>query len=195
METMYPPLKYGLCTTINSANHLRDFSSPAYDFCANCGVTMTTEYVPTNNAEAIRKETGHWPMLMYRPTLTWSDGKGRSVTHTFDYGAGIGHVRGLKTSNLTVFDLDVLKAVYETGYNPQYPHEPAYTPELADVLYCLIMDSYVLDYSNFEDWAESLGYDTDSRSAEKTYRACIENALKLRQLIDIDAARVAFEDF
>lgn len=53
-------------------------------------------------------------------------------------------------------------------------------PELTDVIASLVMDAGVLDAGSFEEWASEYGYDTDSRSAEKTYRACLEIALKLR---------------
>lgn len=53
-------------------------------------------------------------------------------------------------------------------------------PEAVDVIYSLAMDASVLDAGGFEAWASDYGYDTDSRSAEATYRACLEIALKLR---------------
>lgn len=45
-------------------------------------------------------------------------------------------------------------------------------PTVADVLSCLALDASVLKAMTFEDWASDLGYDTDSRQAEATYRAC-----------------------
>lgn len=56
----------------------------------------------------------------------------------------------------------------------------AILPEASDVVHSLILDSGVLDYATFEEWASEYGYDTDSRKAESTYRACLEIALKLR---------------
>jgi hypothetical protein len=53
-------------------------------------------------------------------------------------------------------------------------------PDPADVIHSLVMDSSVLDAGGFEGWAGDFGYDTDSRSAEATYRACLEIALKMR---------------
>ena len=49
---------------------------------------------------------------------------------------------------------------------------PAHTedPTAADVIDCLASDSATYDNANgFEDWAADLGFDTDSRKAEKTY--------------------------
>lgn len=46
-------------------------------------------------------------------------------------------------------------------------------PVCADVLDCLINDAQSVDMGDtFETWCAEYGYDTDSRKAEKTYRAC-----------------------
>jgi len=61
-------------------------------------------------------------------------------------------------------------------------------PTLADVLESLGMDWASIENSTaFEDWADELGYDTDSRKAEQTYRACQESALRCRQAIGWEA--------
>lgn len=49
-----------------------------------------------------------------------------------------------------------------------YSHRP---PSVIDVLASLVSDASGADEA-FEDWADSLGFDTDSRSAEKTHREC-----------------------
>jgi hypothetical protein len=57
-------------------------------------------------------------------------------------------------------------------------------PEASEVLDCLTSDSAsVENCSGFEDWASDLGYDPDSRKAEKVYRACERQAAKLRNLL------------
>lgn len=56
-------------------------------------------------------------------------------------------------------------------------------PHPAEVLYCICSDYAVMDYSSFEDWANSYGYDTDSRKAERIYRECLEQALKLKSIL------------
>lgn len=74
----------------------------------------------------------------------------------------------------------------------------AILPDPVDVVWSLVMDSSVLDESSFEDWANSLGYDTDSRKAESIYRACLEIALKLRNGIGesgLETLRAAFQDY
>jgi hypothetical protein len=56
-------------------------------------------------------------------------------------------------------------------------------PEFRDVMYSLLQDSDVIDRGSFEEWAGELGFDTDSRSAERIYKECLDMALKLRNLI------------
>lgn len=71
-------------------------------------------------------------------------------------------------------------------------------PDPVDVLYSLVMDSDVLNYGTFEYWASEFGYDADSRSAESTYRACLETALKMRAAIGdagMETMKTAFEDY
>jgi hypothetical protein len=58
------------------------------------------------------------------------------------------------------------------------------TPDVASVLDSLRSDAQSTDNArDFEDWASDLGYDTDSRKAETTWRACVECARKLRFML------------
>lgn len=71
-------------------------------------------------------------------------------------------------------------------------------PELKDVLYSLSIDSDVLDFSTFEDWASEFGYEADSREAEKIYRACLEIALRMRSMFgdaELSVLMEAFQDY
>lgn len=57
-------------------------------------------------------------------------------------------------------------------------------PTLESVLDCLASDASSVECEgSFENWCSSLGYDTDSRKAEATYRACMEQAFNLRHLL------------
>ena len=61
-------------------------------------------------------------------------------------------------------------------------------PTLADVLDCLASDASGVDNAqSFEAWASEYGYDTDSRKAEATYRACEKQAQELKALLGQDA--------
>jgi len=60
-------------------------------------------------------------------------------------------------------------------------------PKLADVLDCLSSDaSGVENARSFEDWCAEYGYDTDSRRAEKTFKACERSAESLKRLLTPD---------
>lgn len=54
-------------------------------------------------------------------------------------------------------------------------------PELLTVLDCLITDAFA-GAETFEDFCSEFGYDTDSRRAERTWKACQETALNLSRL-------------
>lgn len=51
-------------------------------------------------------------------------------------------------------------------------------PDVVDILDCLIIDSSAMELT-FEDFCSEFGYDTDSRKAERTFKACSQNASKL----------------
>ncbi len=55
-------------------------------------------------------------------------------------------------------------------------------PNAADVLSCLCSDVSCGEES-FEDFCSSLGYDSDSRKAEKTWKACSRMAPKVRKFL------------
>lgn len=54
-------------------------------------------------------------------------------------------------------------------------------PELHDVLDCLANDAQT--DGTFEDFCATYGYDTDSRNAERIYKAVIRNSNKLLKLL------------
>lgn len=55
-------------------------------------------------------------------------------------------------------------------------------PDAAHVLSCLLSDASGAD-EDFENWARDLGYDTDSRRAERTYRQVQAQTAKLRAFL------------
>jgi hypothetical protein len=57
-------------------------------------------------------------------------------------------------------------------------------PKLKEVLDCIVSDAVSVENSNsLEDWARDLGYDEDSRKAEKIFKTCLRGAKKLRRLL------------
>ena len=60
-------------------------------------------------------------------------------------------------------------------------------PTAADVLNCLASDAAGFENArSFEDWCSEYGYDTDSRKAEKTYKAVEKQSDQLKRLLADD---------
>ena len=57
-------------------------------------------------------------------------------------------------------------------------------PEIDEVLDCIASD-YTTEL--FETWASEYGYDTDSRSAERTWKACIKQSNRALRFLGQDA--------
>lgn len=131
------------------------------------------------------------------PSINWTINFGGLVT---DYMQGIAHMPGYKHYTRRTIDVaEREKAAAEKGLyfpsNRSFGGKKIPSPALVDVLYSLVMDSDVIEYDCFEDWAENFGYDSDSLKAKSIYDACLSIALKLRKLINLDEARAAFQDY
>lgn len=104
---------------------------------------------------------------------------------SFDYFQGIGHLPKLCKE----WSDNEKRYAAKTGrkWNPIVNgREPAIKlipPVAASVLHCLCSDADAENHDTFEEWASEFGYDPDSRSAEKTYHLCLENARKLRRAL------------
>ncbi len=72
-------------------------------------------------------------------------------------------------------------------------------PILADVVCSLVLDAQcVADGQTFEDFADYMGYDTDSRKAERVYNGCRDEYFGLIRLcgsIDLDELSKMFQDY
>lgn len=70
-------------------------------------------------------------------------------------------------------------------------------PSLQDVMASLLMDTSDLDDS-FEDWADNLGMDSDSRKAERIYNACRDTLANLERMFtqqELEDLREMFADY
>lgn len=74
--------------------------------------------------------------------------------------------------------------------------DPA-TPELADVMHSVVSDADTVRHGQtFDDWCEELGYDTDSRKAEKSFNACRDEWAGLVRLgANLDELSELFQDY
>lgn len=60
-------------------------------------------------------------------------------------------------------------------------------PSAHDVLSALLSDAASIENSrSFEEWADELGFDEDSRKAEKTYNADVTQTEKLKEFLGDD---------
>ena len=125
-----------------------------------------------------------------------------------DYSQGVGHIPKYEHGNKLVIYRDAVAETCETGNDHTVGYKsvsiftrmrakPLAPPTKADVFSCLLMDSEVIYFAGFEDWADAWGYDTDSREAEKIYQACLQTALRFRQFFDgteLTELRELFQD-
>ena len=166
------------------------------------GIIIKSVFVPWSHSRNAKEKN---PSLNWIVTLQRN---GRDVLTT-DYMAGSGHcpVRKCATFKAGTHALDkAIRQECETGFPVlryrdygDFPtgREPI-KPDTCDVVHCLVLDASVLDSGGFESWASEYGYETDSRNAEKIYRACLETALQLRAGLGEDtlqALRVAGDDY
>lgn len=154
------------------------------------GLSMESHFVPFSQS---RNKGDKTPSLNWQITLFKGDGTvagGRAILTT-DYMAGSAHCPSYKQKHLSGTYLRDKAVAWECEHGQparvfaenhigKLPGAKPIKPDFPDVLYALVSDASVLDSGSFEDWASEYGYDTDSRKAEGTYRACLEIALKLR---------------
>lgn len=172
------------------------------DFIASLGLSYSAKFIPQSQSRNAKEKN---------LSLNWivSISKGNTAINT-DYMQGIAHLPLYFNSNNAAY-YNYLKQCVENGkYSKnaishkafhslgQWATVPIPAPKLEDVLYSLAMDCDVFNYSCFEEWAENLGYETDSRQAEKIYHACLENALKMRSMLgndNLEKLQELFQDY
>lgn len=72
------------------------------------------------------------------------------------------------------------------------------SPSVADLIYCLLLDADAIDYPTYEDWADTFGFDHDSRKGLALYHECLTTGLKLRSGLGeslLKELRELFSDF
>lgn len=175
------------------------------DYITSLGLSLKAEFVPFSQS---RNKDNEYKSLNWVITLLKND----KEVITTDYMQGIGHAPSYK--NKVTFSsgkvdsylqgkAETLEA--ETGRIARKMSDSVYQgkeklqpPTIEESLYALVMDSDVLNYSDFEDWADSVGYDRDSRKGESVYRACLETALKLNAFIgseELSRLNELFQDY
>lgn len=177
------------------------------DAIAALGLTVESVFVPFSQSRNKAEKT---------PSLNWVvtvKRNGRDVITT-DYMAGMGHCPAYNRKVPAAWNRPARMwqplacaaecenghelGIYTSWGGFRHDRTKPILPAASDVIYSLISDSSVLDYGTFEEWAGDIGYDPDSRSGEKIYRACLEIALKMRSAIGesgIESLQTAFQDY
>lgn len=133
------------------------------------GITIDTVFVPfSQSRNAHTKE----PSLNWKVTLNYND---KSVLTT-DYTQGSNYCSAHNDPGRFKSGEGDMR----TNACRHSTRRPVPAPNASDVLESLLLDSEVLDYGTFEEWASYYGYDTDSRKAEKIYLDCLSYALLMR---------------
>lgn len=60
----------------------------------------------------------------------------------------------------------------------------AHEPEVEEVLECLLFTASISE--DFEEFCREFGYNTDSRKAEQTHKACLKNRSNMKRLLGSD---------
>lgn len=174
------------------------------EYLNTLGITFNYAFVPFSQSRNRNEKdlSLNWLVLMSK--------NGKAVFST-DYSMGMGHCQAYKQAKkgryMSWDDKNNIKQECETGkyipasvlYNTAYrPTKQTPLPDDVDVMYSLVMDAEAIDYPTYEDWAGCFGYDEDSRSGEKIYKACLEIGLRLRSAIGdagLSKLRELYQDY
>lgn len=138
-------------------------------------------------------------------TLNWNvtlTGNKKSVTT--EYSKGIGHmnydwlgpyykiktVDSAKQANNLLFDAVEKGISYNIKSIAQFEGKLLNTktndfptPNIADILQSMVLDSTALDHHTFESWADEMGGNPDSIKEEKIYNKCKEISVQFQKIV------------
>lgn len=162
------------------------------------------EYLKKNNIEItwqfLRKEN-HGDTFNYLVSLKKDNKEILETTYSMGYGYSPNYKKYEKSPRN--YDLNQLKKKeLKTGKVwTKIKGRLAYIdlkPDPVNVLHYLVLDAKVLDYDFFEEWAESLGYDSDSRKAESIYNEILKSSKSLLKGLGkktLEDLEILFEDY
>ena len=117
---------------------------------------------------------------------------GASLTIDFHQGCSHRHYR-----NGAPIRFNYLNGKYTVDQINRYKQTIPNNPSLSDVMQAIVSDAQcVADGQTFEEFAEQLGYDKDSRRAERAYNSCRDEYFGLLRLgVDLDELCRLFEGY
>lgn len=142
------------------------------DFITANRISMTVQRIDSNPNMPESREMDHWKCILVRRE-EYNEMTGRRYAP---------FSRVLPTAGKIAAKMTV-------PFSMGFGHQGA-EPDRAGVLDCLASDSASIEQSSFEDWAADMGYDADSRKAEKTYKACEHAAARLKRFLGDDLYQV-----
>lgn len=144
--------------------------------------------------------------LQYHYCPAWDEGMPdddaeyllQAMGFTFDVSSIVKRPDGLMNDNATHWKVWIKRG--ERLMTAYYSMGSARSgePDTTDVMGCLLSDTDNIDAGyDFEEWADALGYDTDSRAAERIYNACKQTWAELEPMFtasELTDIRQAFAD-
>ncbi len=150
------------------------------------GLTMDVTFVPWSLSSNAGEDM---------PSLNWKvsiNHEGRPILTT-NYMQGMGHAHGYKQNDKSIHHMQQMKNECE-GKGQSHRHHPS----IVDVLYSLVSDAQAINYPTYEQYADDMDMDPDSRSGEATYRLCVQYGLTLRAALGekgLEELNAAFQDY
>jgi hypothetical protein len=159
------------------------------EFIADCNLSVEVSSVPENPHMVRADEEKPWEADHWFFTLKTAR---RQMSGYYSKGAG--HRKYSRAVALRVYGYYGAGSPFRDG--DSYPMRPtifeaefrrafiAAPPTVQEVVACLMSDAQSVHYAaTFEDWAAEFGYDTDSRTAHKTYKIVMRQTQKLRAML------------
>lgn len=151
------------------------------DYLKEIGVSYTPVFIPQNaSRNAGKKERSiNWQVTLSRGDKVISTAYMHVVGHIPNYSQFRRHTLDRSTQEYEASMRGRYFLYSKSGFSPT--SFPLPKPIECDIIYCLLSDMSGTDQP-FEEWASELGYDTDSRSAEEIYHACVKIGRDMRRL-------------
>lgn len=167
---------------------------------AQLGLTVSAEFVPFSRSRNAKEGSAFGESLNWKVTLLRN---GQPILTT-DYSAGVGHCPASKNPpkfasgkvdkylqrKRIADEIENGKVSKLTEHGSRFAlGGEAILPDPTDVIYSMVQDYDVLNYRDFADWAESVGYNADSISDKAIYDQCMSIALNINAALPADEAQ------